>query len=80
MARRSRAWALLGLEATAILVTYSRLPPERLYNVDEAGDLAAGLGRTLVLLNYPFALAAIALAAVAGGRGRSSGCRSASAC
>jgi hypothetical protein len=48
-------------------VTYSRLPPEALYNVDEAGDLAAGLGRTLVLLNYPFALAAIALAAVAGG-------------
>jgi hypothetical protein len=38
-----------------------------LYNVDEAGDLAAGLGRTLVLLNYPFAVAAIALAAIAGG-------------
>ena len=50
-----------------MLVTYSRLPPEALYNVDEAGDLAAGLGRTLVLLNYPFALAAIALAAIAGG-------------
>ena len=61
------AWALLGLEATATLVTYSRLPPEALYNVDEAGDLAAGLGRTLVLLNYPFALAAIGLAALAGG-------------
>jgi hypothetical protein len=50
-----------------MLVTYSRLPPEALYNVDEAGDLAGGLGRTLVLLNYPIALAAIALAAVAGG-------------
>ncbi len=50
-----------------MLVTYSRLPPEALYNVDEAGDLAAGLGRTLVLLNYPLALVAIALAAIAGG-------------
>ena len=50
------AWALIGLEATATLVTYSRLQPETLYNVDEAGDLAAGLGRTLVLLNYPLAL------------------------
>jgi hypothetical protein len=60
-------WALFGLEATATLVTYSRLPPEALYNVDQAGNLAAGLGRTLVLLNYPIALAAIALAAVAGG-------------
>ena len=61
------SWALLGLEATAILVTYSRLPPEAFYNVDQAGDLVAGLGRTLVLINYPFALAAIALAALAGG-------------
>lgn len=49
------------------LVTYSRLPPESLYNVDESGNLAAGLGRTLVLLNFPLALGAIALAAVAGG-------------
>jgi hypothetical protein len=60
-------WALFGLEATATLVTYSRLPPEALYNVDEAGDLAAGLGRTLVLLNFPLALGVIALAAIAGG-------------
>ena len=51
----------------ATLVTYSRLPPEQLYNVDESGDLAGGLARTLVVLNYPHALAAIALAAVAGG-------------
>jgi hypothetical protein len=47
-------------------VTYSRLPPEQLYNVDESGDLAGGLSRTLVVLNYPHALAAVALAAVAG--------------
>jgi len=38
-----------------------------LYNVDRSGDLAGGLGRTLVLLNFPLALGAIALAAVAGG-------------
>jgi hypothetical protein len=58
-------WGLIGLQATATLVTYSRLPPERLYNVDESGDLVGGLSRTLVLLNYPHAFAAIALAAVA---------------
>lgn len=38
-----------------------------LYNVDESGDLAGGLGRTLVLLNFPLALGAIALVAIAGG-------------
>lgn len=38
-----------------------------LYNVDRSGDLAGGLGRTLVLLNFPLALGAIALAVVAGG-------------
>ena len=38
-----------------------------LYNVDQSGDLAGGLGRTLVLLNFPLALGAIALAAIAGG-------------
>ena len=38
-----------------------------LYNVDRSGDLAGGLGRTLVLLNFPLALGAIALAAFAGG-------------
>ncbi|MBA2383564.1 MAG: hypothetical protein H0V68_02735 [Actinobacteria bacterium] len=60
-------WCLFGLEAVATLVTYSRLPPEALYNVDEAGSLVGGLGRTLVLVNYPIALVAIALAALAGG-------------
>ena len=43
------------------------MPPEALYNVDESGDLAGGLGRTLVLLNFPLALGAVALAAIAGG-------------
>ena len=68
-------WAIYGLEAIAVLVTYSRLPPEVLYNVDSAGDLAGGLSRMVTVLNYPLALGAITLAAVAGGRARSSGCR-----
>jgi hypothetical protein len=55
------------VQATATLVTYARLPPAELYNVDEAGSLAGGAGRTLVLLNYPLAFGAIALAALAGG-------------
>lgn len=62
------AWALYGLEAVAVLVTYSRLSPAALYNVDRAGDLAGGLSRLLTVLNYPLALGAVALAAVAGGR------------
>jgi hypothetical protein len=60
-------WGLYGLQVTATAVTYARLSPEMLYHVDEAGDLAGGLGRALVVLNYPLALGAIALAAVAGG-------------
>ena len=38
-----------------------------LYNVDSAGDLAGGLSRALTVVNYPLALGAIALAAIAGG-------------
>lgn len=58
---------MFGLQASATLITYSRLLPEVLYNVQESGDLAGGLGRTLVLLNFPLALGVIALAAIAGG-------------
>jgi hypothetical protein len=61
------AWLIVGLEALATLITYSRLQPELLYNVDDGGDLVSGLGRTLVLLNYPIALASVALAVAAGG-------------
>jgi hypothetical protein len=61
------AWGLLGLELTATIVTYWRVAPSHLYHVDEAGDLAGGLSRGLTLVNYPHALAAIPLAAVAGG-------------
>jgi hypothetical protein len=61
------AWALVAAEALAILVTYSRLQPEVLYNVDDGGDLVSGLGRTVVFLNYPMSVSAIALALVARG-------------
>jgi hypothetical protein len=56
-------WVLFGLEAVTTLVTYSRLPAEELYNVSDSG-LAAGAGRVLVLLNYPIAVAAIAVVGV----------------
>jgi hypothetical protein len=43
-----------------VLVTYARLPPVDLYNTSEGG-LAGGLGRTFVFVNFPTALAAIAV-------------------
>ena len=60
-------WALLFATATAIVVTYSRLAPDDLYNTSVDG-LAGGLGRALVFLNYPVALAAIPIACLAGER------------
>jgi hypothetical protein len=53
-------WALFGAAALAVLVTYSRLPPAELYHTSEGG-LAGGLGRMLVFLNFPTALAAIGI-------------------
>ncbi|MFN2468283.1 MAG: hypothetical protein ABR521_09185 [Gaiellaceae bacterium] len=57
-------WALFGLVALAVLVTYARLPASELYHVSGNG-FWHGLGRTLVFLNYPTALVAIAVAALA---------------
>jgi hypothetical protein len=48
-------------------VTYTRLEPEALYHVSVDG-LPGGLGRTLVFLNYPTALVAVALVAIAADR------------
>jgi hypothetical protein len=47
-----------------VLVTYSRLEPGRLYHVSREG-VAGGLSRSLTLVNFPIALAAIALVLVA---------------
>lgn len=51
---------MLGAAALAVLVTYARLPPAELYHTSEDG-LAGGLGRTLVVVNFPIALAAVAI-------------------
>lgn len=59
-------WALWGASASAVLSTYSRLDPAELYHTSHEG-LAGGLSRSIVLLNFPVALAAIALALVAVG-------------
>jgi hypothetical protein len=60
-------WALLLATAAVVAITYSRLPPEELYNVSEEG-LALGLGRALVFLNYPVSLVAIPIAWLAAER------------
>ena len=57
-------WALWSALLVAMLVTYSRLDPTELYHVSRDG-LTGGLSRTLVALNFPFALIAIALVLVA---------------
>jgi hypothetical protein len=56
-------WLLFGLSGLATVVTYARIEPEELYHTS-VGGLAGGLGRALVFLNYPVALAAIATVAV----------------
>jgi hypothetical protein len=53
-------WALLLLDAAAILSTYSRLPAHELYNVSGSG-LEGGLSRVLIDSNFPTALVAIAI-------------------
>jgi len=57
-------WALVALVAAAVFESYMRLPAAQLYHVSGSG-LEGGLSRSLVLLNFPFALVAIALAGVA---------------
>jgi hypothetical protein len=56
--------ALLVLDGVAVVATYSRFPAAELYHVHHTG-LAAGLGRELVALNFPFALIGIALVGLA---------------
>jgi hypothetical protein len=56
--------ALIVLDGIAVVATYSRFPPALLYKVDHTG-IAAGFGRELVALNFPFALVGIALVGMA---------------
>jgi hypothetical protein len=58
------AWGLWAAVLLAIVVTYARLEPADLYHVSRQG-LSGGLSRALVELNFPIALAAIALVLVA---------------
>src|SRR5919198_6529481 len=60
-------WAMFGLVAVEIVVTYSRLPPAKLYAVSGSG-VGAGFGRALVFLNFPVALAALPVIALAAER------------
>jgi hypothetical protein len=60
-------WALFGLVALEVLVTYARTPADELYHVSGTGA-GAGLGRALVFLNFPVALAALPLLAFAADR------------
>lgn len=60
------SWAVWGVTAIVVLVTYSWVDPAELYNVSRGG-LAGGLSRALVHLNWPIALAAIPLVLVAMG-------------
>jgi hypothetical protein len=57
-------WQLFGITAAAVLLTYTRVPAERLYHVTGSGA-EAGLSRALVFLNWPTAGAAAGLAALA---------------
>jgi len=56
--------ALIVLDGAAVVATYSRFPTTELYNVNHTG-IAAGFGRELVALNFPFALVGIALVGLA---------------
>ncbi len=56
--------ALIVLDGAAVIATYSRFPASELYNVHHSG-VAAGFGRELVALNFPFALIGIALVGLA---------------
>ena len=57
-------WSLFALVGLAILVTYSRLPPESLYHTSGQG-IEAGASRALVFVGFPVALVAIPLAWIA---------------
>ncbi|HZT17205.1 MAG TPA: hypothetical protein VFA19_14805 [Gaiellaceae bacterium] len=65
-----RVWLAYGLVALAMLVTYSRIDPRRLYDVSGRGFVGGGLSRVVVYLNFPVALVAIVLGLLAARRSR----------
>ena len=60
-------WAIWGLVAATVFVTYARLPASDFYNVTGTG-VWSGAARLLVLTGWPISLAALALMAVAADR------------
>jgi len=56
-------WALYGLVALSVVVTYSRIEPDELYHVSRSG-FGGGLSRVLVMSNFPTSLMAIAVLAL----------------
>lgn len=63
-------WLLFGGVAVILVTTYTRTPPAALYSVSHSG-LRGGAGRLLVFVNFPTALAAVALTGVAAAHWRS---------
>jgi hypothetical protein len=57
-------WAMFAAVIVAIVVTYSRLAPEDLYNVTGHGFVHGGLSRALVYVNFPLGVAALAMLVV----------------
>jgi hypothetical protein len=54
-------WAQFALVLTALVVTYSRLPPRELYNVTGHGFVGGGLSRAVTYVNFPVGIAAVLL-------------------
>jgi len=67
-------WALFAVVTVEVFVTYARLPPSDLYHVTGSGA-EGGASRALLFLNFPVALAAIAILLVLLGRLESRGAR-----
>ncbi|MEI7548064.1 MAG: hypothetical protein WCK21_08405, partial [Actinomycetota bacterium] len=59
----ARVWALWAMPTVLVFLTYSRLPPERLYHVSDRG-VVGGVGRALVFVAFPVSLVAIVLVGV----------------
>jgi len=63
-------WTVYAFVAAEVFATYARLPVRELYHVSGNGR-TGGAGRAVVFLNYPLALAAIALVAIVAAQARS---------